>query len=152
LLQNRCHIQPGRRKLRGGTTRPEEAAVEIFRRFRAAFAFAALVAVTACTTWQPYQDPAGPVQLPSQVRVTLDSGEQLTLRDPYVLGDSLLVGREDREGPLQTVPLATVQMMEARTFNAGKAMGLLVITVGVVVGAFWGILYLVQCTGGGSDC
>lgn len=111
----------------------------IFRRSRALVGLAALVAVTACTTWQPYSGPPGQAQLPSQVRVTLVSGEQVTLRDPVVLGDTLLHGLVDRQGQLQEFPMSGIQLLEARRFSGGKTALLVLASAVVVGGTIYGI-------------
>jgi len=106
-----------------------EAGVGIFRRFRAVFALAALVSLAACTSWRPYEMLPSSMQLPSQVRVTLEDGQEITLHDPFVLADTLLHGSVGSGGALRTFSLASVQQLETRRFDAGKTGALVVFTV-----------------------
>jgi hypothetical protein len=111
--------------------------VGIFRRFRAVFAFVALAAVTGCTTWRPYEGALGPTRLPSSVRVTLDTGEELALVRPRVLSDTLLVGRATRHGPESlVVPVSSISLLKAKRLDPAKtwAFALLTTIVAVPVG------------------
>ena len=77
-----------------------------------AIASCLLVTVTACTTWQPLSPPAGPTTgLPEQLRLTLHTGETVTLRTPYLEGDSVYVGLT---GPAEArrVPVTSVALVE----------------------------------------
>lgn len=106
----------------------------IFRRFRAVVGLAALASLAGCVSWRPYEMVPSPMQLPSQVRVTLEDGQEVTLHDPFVLGDTLLHGISGSRGTLRTFPLASVQLLETRRFDAGKT-GALVLLTGAVAGA-----------------
>lgn len=117
----------------------------------------------ACATWRP--SPVPPRQLieqeqPSSVRVTLASGEVVTLEDPRMTGDSIagLIGGgfvndvyTDAE-LVAAVASRDVASMELRGFSAGRTFAAVALGAAAVVGVAILIiaLSLPRCEAGGS--
>ena len=121
----------------------------IFRRFRTVFGLTALVAIAACSSWRPYQPTSTqPSQFPSAVRVTLESGDRVTLGGAFLGGDTLLYGRPGSQGDLQAFPMRNVELIETRRFSAGKTFLLAVV---VLVPTGFLLFYNAVCPGL-TDC
>ena len=94
-----------------------------------------LVLLTACHSWQPTTvSPQGwtPEERPSSVRVTLATGETVTIENPTVRNDSI-VGATDAD---VGVASRDVGLLEVRRFSVGNTVGLVIlIPVGVVAAA-----------------
>jgi ferric-dicitrate binding protein FerR (iron transport regulator) len=121
------------------------------KRTQRVVAVLALVSVSACTVWKPI--PAAPpaADLPDQVRVTLETGEQVTLRDASVIGDSLVVGREGKDGPMREYPFRDVRELEAGSRSVGRTVLLGVGIVAAGIALLWVGLW-VGCNAGWGTC
>lgn len=102
----------------------------IFRRFRPVLAFTALVAVTACTTWEPYVVRSN-AEMPGRLRLHLQSGQTVVLRSPSLEGDTAWVSL-DRDGGWKRVPLRLVEAVEEGHISGARSV---LLVVGVVAGA-----------------
>lgn len=102
---------------------------------RAVAAVLFLMQLAGCRSWRPYGLEPGQTRIPGTVRLTLTTDEQLEMRDPFVVGDSAIAGRQDAAGPVWTIPLTDVRSLEERRFDPGRTAALLigVTIVGAVV-------------------
>ena len=102
-----------------------------------------MVLLTACQTWRP--TTVSPQTLiaaerPSSVRVTLTSGDVVTVQSPTMRNDSI-VGATDAS--VAAVASRDVGLFEVRRFSVGKTIGLGVLLMPLVVlGGF-----LLACAG-----
>jgi len=105
-----------------------------------------LVLLTACHSWQPTTvSPQGwtPEERPSSVRVTLVTGETVTIENPTVRNDSIVgatgLGVASRD----------VRLFQVQRFSGGKTVGL---GLGIAAGlaAVAAVVILIACSGG--DC
>ena len=89
--------------------------------------------LSACVSWDPYQlSPGSAEQLPDRLKLRLESGADVTLRSPYLEGDSVVAGRSGG-AELQRVPLSAVVSLESgKGPNVGAAVGILGLTVGLI--------------------
>jgi hypothetical protein len=121
------------------------------RRAQPAVALLTLISVTACTAWQPVRVAPAGTALPERVRLTLQTGEQVTLWDATLQGDTTVVGREGRDGPVRQYPLGSVRELEARSRVIGRTIllgvGIVVVGLGLVYLGFWA-----ACAGGWGPC
>jgi hypothetical protein len=94
----------------------------------------------ACTSW--HVESVSPVQViakqPAQVRVTLAAGDQLVIRNPRVVGDSIVGVSARSKGPTPIgAPLVLVHGVATRRVSALKtgllAGGVLAVTVAVLI-------------------
>lgn len=87
--------------------------------------------LAGCTAW--HVQPATPQSVisaaPNKVRLTLTTGDTVTIANPRIDADSVR-SRTTEAGRSTAVPLAQVQRIEVRGFSIGRTVGL---TVGVVV-------------------
>lgn len=133
------------------------------RRCRPVASLLLVMHVSACATWRP--SPAPPRQLieqeqPSSVRLTLTSGEVVTLQDPSMTSDSIvgLVGGGFVDGVFTDVEFVVavasrdVVSMEVRRLSAGRTFAAVVLggvaLVGVAMVIF--IVSLPRCEAGGN--
>ena len=107
-----------------------------------------LVLLTACHSWQPTTvSPQGwtPEERPSSVRVTLATGETVTVENPTVRNDSI-VGATDAD---VGVASRDVGLLEVRRFSVGNTVGL-VFLIPAGLAAALVVVILIACSGG--DC
>jgi hypothetical protein len=79
---------------------------------------ASAVLIAACSAWAPIElEGPTPAQMPERARVTVESGELITLDRPFLEGDSIIAGFGD-DLELLRIPLAQVVSVEA-----GERMG-----------------------------
>ncbi len=107
-----------------------------------------LVLLTACHSWQPTTvSPQGwtPEERPSSVRVTLATGETVTVENPTVRNDSIVGVTDASVG----VASRDVRSLEVRRFSVGKTIEL---GLGIAAGlaAVAAVVILIACSGG--DC
>lgn len=84
--------------------------------------------LASCHVWTPWQGIPHPV--PPDVRVQLQSGEELELTEARVEADTLK-GRQFSESPLIRLPLDQIDSVEGRSLSGGRT-ALLVVGIGVV--------------------
>jgi hypothetical protein len=123
----------------------------IYRR-RAALGrlFAAAVLTTflpACTSWRVAG--AAPEEVmerdhPDRLRVERKDSTEVILLQPRLSGDSLVGFQGHSE---LSIPLSDVSSVAERKLNVGRSVGL---AVGIPAMTL-GVLYLIACSGGGSD-
>ncbi len=111
-----------------------------------------ILTMAACTTWEPYEVAPARADLPSTVRVTLTTGEQQRLSDPFfqiVEGDTLITGRVHTGGRVWEASMRDVQQVESGSID-GSATALAAVSIGGAGAAI--VLYLLwhQCEHGGG--
>ena len=115
-------------------------------------ALALLLTTAACTTWTPYQVAPTREDLPSTIRVTLDSGEQKRLSDPFVQiveGDTLIAGRGHSGDPVWRTSLRDVQKVESGSVDGSRTAVTALSIAGAGAAAVLLILWH-QCEHGGG--
>jgi hypothetical protein len=94
------------------------------------------VYLPACATYNIMPDPASTLKAPQtelkQVRVTLRSGEQFTLRSPRIEGDSLR--GTSPYSLVRSVALTDVAAVQVKRTSVGRTAGLVVLSVAAAVG------------------
>ena len=92
------------------------------------------LALGACTSWAevPTPAPAARHEVAGPVRVTRHDGVSLTLRDPYVKGDTLY----GNDSEIRTaVALRDVKAIRRREVHALRSAGMVAVVVAAGVGA-----------------
>jgi hypothetical protein len=96
-----------------------------------------LIYLSGCTSWQVEQ--VAPAQLiaerqPSRVRVTRADQSRVVLRDPTIVGDTLVGALDSAKAVWESrVALSEVQRIEVRHGDAGRTIGLALAAAGLVV-------------------
>ena len=116
-----------------------------------------LLAMAACTTWQPYPyELERGTGLPERIRVNLVTSESVQLASPFLEGDTTLVGRvRTRSSAVsRRVPLRDVSSLEWRAVSRGRtaAAGVVVLIAGLAY-FYWALSSMdlgicVPCGGG----
>lgn len=96
-----------------------------------------VIGASACTTWRQHGNAAEAVLGPRPVddaRITLVDGNVVILRDPRVVGDSV-VGRQVSSGVSNRVALciANIRVIETRDIDYWRSAGLAVGTASVLL-------------------
>ena len=106
--------------------------------------FLLAVAGPACYGWRaepPSPDALISTRHPSLVRLTTHDGHRILVADPRMLGDTVHGWRSSRRGPLVDIPVADVQLAEARYLHVARTAGLVLGTSTALVTLF-GILVM----------
>jgi hypothetical protein len=109
--------------------------------------------LTACASWQPVSVTPRrlvEVQAPSRIRVSLQDGRRLVLRDARLEGDSLEANVEARtQEPVRIrVALADIRRVDTWRGSDARSLGVALIAAPVVILAIWFIRVGVTCRGG----
>jgi hypothetical protein len=113
-------------------------------------ALVVLASLTACTVWQPYAVAPPYAPLPERVRLTLETGEQVELRDAFIAGDTLVVGRQKENEPMREYPLQTIRAVEAGSTSVSRSVLFGVVVTAAGIGAVIGLIYLIAWAGCGA--
>jgi hypothetical protein len=94
--------------------------------------------LAACTTWQVQNRALAPVtwERPEKIRITLGNGAEFEVRQPWIVGDSLVgdtLVRKRRGIAWQPVslPVEDVVWVAQRGIHGGKTVGLTLVLVAV---------------------
>jgi len=98
----------------------------------------------ACYGWRA--EPPAPEDLirtrhPSLVRLTTRDGRRILVANPRMLGDTVHGWQSSPRGPLVDVPLAAIQLAEARYLHAARTTGV-VLGAGTVLVTVLGVLVM----------
>ena len=113
-----------------------------------------LAFLSACHKWVPLEPPVAQAiaeRDPGTVRVTLADSSRIVLKEPHIMGDSLIAFEDGKEPQTVALPLEDLRQVEEQRTNVlatvGLVTGIAVVTFVVVVVAAW----LIYCSGDG-DC
>ena len=113
--------------------------------------------LSACHSWQPttvHPREWAPDEHPSSARVTLTSGDAVTIMHPSTRSDSI-VGLGVASGTTDTtavgVALQDVGLVEVRRFSVGRTVGLAVASFGTMMVGFV-LLIVIGCDLSNNSC
>jgi hypothetical protein len=111
----------------------------------------AAVATMACVSWRqepvPQSGSRAATRLPSEILVVTADGRTTTVRDPEIVGDSLIGSEAGRNDNARSIRLALrdIRELEARRPDAGRS---LLMATAIGVGSF--ALFALLLAGEGS--